>query len=174
MQKDTSKRSVLSGNVSWSPPPPGCIKVNFDGALLHGGSALGLGIIARDTAGRCLTWASWKLNRGGSAEETEAYAAREAVLLARRKQWDRVIFEGDCTSLLTKISTTHTDYSIVGPLVVDIRLGSAHFESVFFSFVRRLSNSVADFLSCYELEGEGDSSDLPPGLDSVLLGDLAR
>ncbi|KAL0461471.1 UNVERIFIED_CONTAM: hypothetical protein Slati_0034700 [Sesamum latifolium] len=106
-------------HVSWTPPPTECIKVNFDGAILDSGLALGIGVVARNDAGRCLAWASLKLDRGGVAEMAEAYAAREAVRLAIRHHWRWVIFEGDCESLLLKLSSAQQDCSLVSPLVYD-------------------------------------------------------
>ncbi|KAL0337722.1 UNVERIFIED_CONTAM: putative mitochondrial protein [Sesamum calycinum] len=93
-----------------------------------------------------VAWDS-RLDRGGSTEVVEAYAAREAVRLACQQRWSKVVIEGDCLSLLNKISNTCLD-SMVSPLVLDIRSLAAQVESVTFSFVRRLGNSVADFLAC--------------------------
>ncbi|KAL0383852.1 UNVERIFIED_CONTAM: putative mitochondrial protein [Sesamum radiatum] len=100
---------------SWSCPPTGWIKVNFDGNVLDGGRALGLGIIARDAVGSCLAWSSARLNRGGSAEVAEAFAAWEAICFAQKYQWHQVLLEGDCSSVLDKLSEARPDFSISSP-----------------------------------------------------------
>ncbi|KAL0411880.1 UNVERIFIED_CONTAM: putative mitochondrial protein [Sesamum latifolium] len=41
---------------SWSAPPPGQVKINFDGAMLDNTLAMGIGIVARDDCGRVLAW----------------------------------------------------------------------------------------------------------------------
>ncbi|KAK4384243.1 hypothetical protein Sango_2735800 [Sesamum angolense] len=86
-------------------PPAGKIKINFDGALLDGGVAIGVGIIAHDPTGVCLAWQSLHLVRKGLAFVVEAYAARAPTLLAWSLQWQEVLIEGDCALLISRLST---------------------------------------------------------------------
>ncbi|KAL0393391.1 UNVERIFIED_CONTAM: putative mitochondrial protein [Sesamum latifolium] len=154
-------------------PPVNKVKINFDGALLEGGAIIGVGIIARDSAGACLVWQSLRLERKGSALVAEAYAARATIQLAWRLQWQEVLLEGDCALLVSRLSTNQQDLSVVGSLVSDIRSLMSQFELVSFTFVRRSDNCVADYLSHLALNQEGNSFSLPAGLDTVLGGDLA-
>ncbi|KAL0331177.1 UNVERIFIED_CONTAM: hypothetical protein Sangu_1663200 [Sesamum angustifolium] len=133
----------------WIHPPPDSIKVNFDGGVLDGGCALGIGILARNAAGHCLAWLSLRLDRGGNAEMAEALAAREAIHIA-------------------------SDTDGLDPLVADIRFLSSCIDHVSFSFVRKLGNSAADFLAECALNQGGDASCLPPGLISVIRIDNAE
>ncbi|KAL0292492.1 UNVERIFIED_CONTAM: hypothetical protein Sradi_6986500 [Sesamum radiatum] len=158
-------------HASWTPPPTEFIKVNFDGATLNHGLALGIGVVARNAAGLCLAWASLRFDRGGTAEIAEAYAAREAVRLAIRHRWRWVVFEGDCESLLLKLSAAQQDCSLISPLVYDTWFLSRQLESISFSLVRRAGNSAADFLAKHALNLTGDGSWLPHGFASVL-GDV--
>ncbi|KAK4382091.1 putative mitochondrial protein [Sesamum angolense] len=158
----------------WTHPPPDSIKVNFDGGVLDGGCALGIGILARNASGHCLAWLSLRLDRGGNAEMAEALAAREAIHFALRHRWPRVIFEGDNSTLMNKISSVQADFSVISPLVADIRFLSSRIDHVSFSFVRRLGNSAADFLAGCALNERGDASCLPPGLLSVIRIDNAE
>ncbi|KAL0422182.1 UNVERIFIED_CONTAM: hypothetical protein Slati_3241100 [Sesamum latifolium] len=140
--------------------------------LLDGGRAIGLGIIARDATGLCLAWSSIRLNKGGSAELAEALAAREAIRLAHRFCWLRIILEGDCLTLVQQLSSDALDFSVISPLVMDVKFFSTLLTSVSFSFVKRCGNSAADLLAGCALNQEGIGSCLPPGLESVLLADL--
>ncbi|KAL0329501.1 UNVERIFIED_CONTAM: putative mitochondrial protein [Sesamum radiatum] len=158
----------------WIHPPPDSIKVNFDGGVLDGGCALGIGILARNASGHCLAWLSLRLDRGGTAEMAEALAAREANHFALRHRWPRVIFEGDSSTLMNKISSVQADFSVISPLVADIRFLSSLIDYVLFSFVRRLGNSAADFLAGCALNRGGDASCLPPGLLFVICIDNAE
>ncbi|KAL0342115.1 UNVERIFIED_CONTAM: hypothetical protein Scaly_1874100 [Sesamum calycinum] len=158
----------------WTHPPPDSIKVNFDGGVLDGGCALGIGILARNASGHCLAWLSLRLDRGGNAEMAEALAAREAIHLALRHRWPRVIFEGDNSTLMNKISSVQADLSVISPLVADIRFFSSRIDYVSFSLVRRLGNSAADYLAGCALNRGGDASCLPPGLLSVIRIDNAE
>ncbi|KAK4387779.1 hypothetical protein Sango_2384500 [Sesamum angolense] len=128
-------------------PSPDSIKVNFDGGVRDGGCALGIGILARNASGHCLAWLSLRLDRSGNAEMAEALAAREAIHFALRHRWPRVIFEGDNSTLMNKISSVQADFSVISPLVADIRFLSSRIDHVSFSFVRRLGNSAADLLA---------------------------
>ncbi|KAK4387243.1 putative mitochondrial protein [Sesamum angolense] len=158
----------------WTHPPPDSIKVNFDGGVRDGGCALGIGILARNASGHCLAWLSLRLDRSGNAEMAEALAAREAIHFALRHRWPRVIFEGDNSTLMNKISSVQADFSVISPLVADIRFLSSRIDHVSFSFVRRLGNSAADLLAECALNQGGDASCLPPGLLSVIRTDNAE
>ncbi|KAL0431961.1 UNVERIFIED_CONTAM: putative mitochondrial protein [Sesamum radiatum] len=150
------------------------VQINFDGSARPGAQSLGIGVIARDTMGHCLAWLSKTLDKIGTAEMAEAFATREALQFAIRKQWQRWVLEGDFSSLLAKLSVDNQDFSDIRPLVLDIRALSLHFESIFCSFVLRSGNSAADFLARRALNLEGDASSLPPGLNDVLHSDLAK
>ncbi|KAL0381479.1 UNVERIFIED_CONTAM: putative mitochondrial protein [Sesamum angustifolium] len=158
----------------WHLPPAGWIKVNFDGGFRDRGRVMGLGAIARDASGSCLAWLSIRMHRGGTAELAEAFAAREAICLARRHQWRRMIFEGDCSMLLHKLSNALPDFSVASTLIEDVRSVSFLVESLSFSLVLRSANSAADFLAKCALNQVGDSSCFPPRLDALVLGDLAN
>ncbi|KAK4382462.1 hypothetical protein Sango_2868900 [Sesamum angolense] len=159
--------------TSWNPPPMNSIKINFHGGLLNGRWVVGLGIIAHDTAGLCLAWSSLQLNRGGSVELAEALATREAIRLAHRFRWPRVILEGDCSTLVHKLSSANLDFSAIGPIVSDIRFFSSFLDSISFSFVKQSGNLATDFLAGCALNQEGDASCLPPRRHSAIYGDLA-
>ncbi|KAL0313684.1 UNVERIFIED_CONTAM: hypothetical protein Scaly_2910800, partial [Sesamum calycinum] len=58
---------------------PGVHKLNFDGALLGGGSAMGLGVVAQNDRGTCLAWLSRRVDRRGTGEVAKALAAWEAI-----------------------------------------------------------------------------------------------
>ncbi|KAL0443983.1 UNVERIFIED_CONTAM: hypothetical protein Slati_2121000 [Sesamum latifolium] len=63
----------------------GVIKLNFDGAILDRGSAMGIGVVARDEYGSCIAWISHSLNKVRHGELAEAWAAVEAIQLATRQ-----------------------------------------------------------------------------------------
>ncbi|KAL0347723.1 UNVERIFIED_CONTAM: putative mitochondrial protein [Sesamum calycinum] len=104
---------------SWLAPPPGYVKINFDGATFNNGRVLGVGVAARGSSGECLAWISKRFQRMGDGEVAKAMAAREAILLAKRNP--SVIFEGDCATLIDKILAPVVDLSAIGPIVADIR-----------------------------------------------------
>ncbi|KAL0330040.1 UNVERIFIED_CONTAM: hypothetical protein Sradi_4990700 [Sesamum radiatum] len=114
----------------------------------------------------------WRLSLG-SADMAEALAAREAIRLALRYRWPRVILEGDNNMLMNKLSSNQTDLSVTSPIIADALHFSSFFTSVSFSFVGRVGNSAADFLAGSALNQEGDASLLPSGLECVHHEDIA-
>ncbi|KAL0457575.1 UNVERIFIED_CONTAM: Retrovirus-related Pol polyprotein from transposon TNT 1-94 [Sesamum latifolium] len=88
----------------WSPPRLGEVKLNFDEAIFALSSEIGLGVIARDSDGACVGWNSVHKKGLLLPEMVEAFAAREAILLACRFGWRRIILEGDYVNLQFKLS----------------------------------------------------------------------
>ncbi|BFG21684.1 hypothetical protein CerSpe_079580 [Prunus speciosa] len=72
------KEKIRDNHIPWQPPPSGCVKVNFDGAV---GEAGGVGMVVRDEKGQFVAAAVVHSPQALVAGDTEAYAAREAVSL---------------------------------------------------------------------------------------------
>ncbi|KAL0423184.1 UNVERIFIED_CONTAM: hypothetical protein Sradi_0853200 [Sesamum radiatum] len=158
----------------WLPPPLDYIKVNFDDTSFRSGQELGIGVVVCGASGECLDWLSKRIDRMGSGELAEALAACEAVLLALRKNWQLVIFEGDCATLIHKILSLSANYSVVGPITLDIWSLFTRFRECSFQFVKRSRNAVAHALAkstCGSLEGE---SVVPPTVSSLVIADIAQ
>ncbi|KAL0444149.1 UNVERIFIED_CONTAM: hypothetical protein Slati_2137600 [Sesamum latifolium] len=90
----------------WSPPGFGEVKLNFDRAIFASSSEVGLGVIARNSAGVSIWWKSVRKQGLFELEMLEAFTAREAILLARQFGWRRIILERDCANLYFKLSSS--------------------------------------------------------------------
>ncbi|RLN28240.1 hypothetical protein C2845_PM05G26920 [Panicum miliaceum] len=78
----TRKGKCKEVSPGWSAPEPGTIKVNVDGAFDQGSGEGGIGAMARDESGR-VVFTAWKyMDRIADAEEAEAWACKEGLLLA--------------------------------------------------------------------------------------------
>ena len=62
-------------SIRWKPPPPGMVKVNFDGAIFSTQSLAGLSVVVRDPAGLVLVALSQKIPLPTSVETVEVIAA---------------------------------------------------------------------------------------------------
>ncbi|KAG8390440.1 hypothetical protein BUALT_Bualt01G0083600 [Buddleja alternifolia] len=74
----------------------------------------GEGYLERDANGQCL---AWKRNYRGfrlGQEAAEAFAAYDAMLLARNRGWRHVQLEGDCLPLINKLKAKLVDLSPIG------------------------------------------------------------
>ncbi|KAL0315338.1 UNVERIFIED_CONTAM: hypothetical protein Sradi_5412000 [Sesamum radiatum] len=161
----TASKSIPA---SWSPPKLGEVKLNFDGALFASSSEVGLGVIARDSAGACIWWKSVCKQGMYEPEMVEAFAAREAILLALRFGWRRIIIEGDSANLLLKLSAPSPDCSVLGPIVRDIKLLASGFDQCLFSLVRRSGNKIAHCLARRASVFASEGSCVSPELSKLL------
>ncbi|KAK4438730.1 hypothetical protein Salat_0207600 [Sesamum alatum] len=138
---------TASGCSYWKAPIEGVIKVNFDGATFAEWGAGGIGVIAHDYTSACVSRRMIPVNFKASSEHVELLAATAAVDLAREKEWLHVIVEGDCLSVINKLTTDGRDFSILGNLVEDIKKKASYFSSCQFSYIKREANSAAHRLA---------------------------
>ncbi|KAL0319081.1 UNVERIFIED_CONTAM: hypothetical protein Sangu_2064300 [Sesamum angustifolium] len=97
-----------------------------------------LGVIARNSFGECIGWKAVRKKGLHKPEMVEAFAAREAILLACRFGWKEIILEGDCATLYFKLSSSQSDCSDSGTIIRDIKFLASGFDSCSFSLFRRL------------------------------------
>ena len=93
-------RSNGTGDNRWQAPQAVFMKVNFDGAVFGELNKSGVGVVIRDNNGTILGSCSEKLSQAYKAEETEALAARKALMFAHELGFQRVILEGDALGLI--------------------------------------------------------------------------
>lgn len=84
----------------WSPPPPSAIKFNCDGAFKSSRSLAAFGIIARDCGGSAHVWRCGRTTVS-SALSIEAWALRIACKVAIEENYQNVVFESDCKTLIS-------------------------------------------------------------------------
>ena len=61
--------------ASWSPPPEGVYKENFDAALFEHCNCAGLGVVVRDYNGKVIAALSQRITLPHSIEQAEAQVA---------------------------------------------------------------------------------------------------
>ncbi|KAL0408340.1 UNVERIFIED_CONTAM: hypothetical protein Sradi_1768400 [Sesamum radiatum] len=159
-------RSPRQMITKWNPPPPGTIKINFDGANFKQGRETGIGAVARDSRGFVVAWFSHRFVHQVEAEVCEALATRKAADLAVLNNWNNIILEDDCLSLINKLKSTIADCSNTGPLTFDIKATLRSCNSYSFSHVSRDSNVLAHKLAkCAEHLYVGSSCFSPAEAD---------
>ncbi|KAL0311642.1 UNVERIFIED_CONTAM: hypothetical protein Scaly_2921700 [Sesamum calycinum] len=156
--------------------PLGFIKINFDGVTFSGNDGLwgggGGGVIAQDNWA-VLGWLAKRFDGVGDGELAEAEAAREAVLLALRRGWNSVIFEGDCATLIGKLQLSGRDLSVLGPIITDIHSWVPYFQSVSFLFVNRHCDVVAHALAKLASSFVEGGSVVPPAIAPIVYADIS-
>ncbi|KAL0375713.1 UNVERIFIED_CONTAM: hypothetical protein Scaly_0688900 [Sesamum calycinum] len=148
----------------WLPPPCEFVKINFDGATFNFQTAMGVGIVARNSEGECLAWRTRCVNHTDDAALAEALAAHEAMRLAIQEGWQSVILEGDCKNIISRLNSNDPDDSVIGPIIDDTRYLKEAIERCRVDFIPRECNSLAHSLARKALDNLDGRNSLPPDL----------
>lgn len=154
-------------NALWKAPPASSIKINVDVGFMDT-TSYQVAAVARKNDGSCVGWKVRKMAGQPPAVVGEARAALEGVTLALAHGWVDVIFEGDCSQVISAIQNRLSDPLLsYGAIISQLLLLSSSFRQFSSSFVRRSRNSLAHALAHLSLE-HADVSE-----DSMLHADLA-
>ncbi|OMO90725.1 hypothetical protein COLO4_18924 [Corchorus olitorius] len=144
-----AKQDVIkeAGNLKWSPPSEGNIKINVDGAFEVGKGEAAVGVVARDSTGTTVAVISKKV-KASTCEMAETLAVREGVKLARDRKWVNAELETDSKeALLNCIRRDGSCTWRVEPIVKDIRIWSGEARGLKMKWIPRLVNEAANFVA---------------------------
>ena len=99
--RSTRPWKILTGLLnrpctSWSPPPVGWYKPNFDAAIFQEDDRAGVGVIIQDNYSLVMASLSQNIQLATSVVEMEAMAAIRAIEVSYEQGFDNIILEGDC------------------------------------------------------------------------------
>ncbi|KAK8973020.1 hypothetical protein V6N11_047023 [Hibiscus sabdariffa] len=112
-QNSMHPQSADRAALKWMKPELGWIKVNVDGAWLERENMAAIGVVARDHNGLLLDARAKRLEGSYTPEIVEACAIVEGVRVAVENGWQRVIFEGDSSGIISKMNAGKLDRSVV-------------------------------------------------------------
>ncbi|KAK8945074.1 hypothetical protein KSP39_PZI007956 [Platanthera zijinensis] len=132
--------------ISWTSPPVGWLKVNFDGSV-HANFKAGLGCVVRDHLGTPLAAKGVKIF-SRSIMATEFKSACMGLDLVRHFMHDTVgiILEGDSSEACTKLNRILTG-SAIGDVEVSLSKMLVEAPRVVISLVDREANKAADHVA---------------------------
>jgi ribonuclease HI len=141
--------SKLSRPLSkWKKNPDDTVKLNSDGAIQVDSGYAASGVVARDNVS--FLAATCRSYQGLSDSlSVEAVALRDAVMLAVKRGYQKLIFETDCTELLKHWDNRAFDRSTIKPILVEIDELVNAFSSFCFVFARREANQAAHCCAKY-------------------------
>ncbi|KAK4431084.1 hypothetical protein Salat_0870400 [Sesamum alatum] len=144
----------------WIKPNPGTIKINFDGALFPQLKCSGVGILGRESNGRCLGWKTVLLPHVADAGVTEAFAVRAAAEYANEFPNSSIIIEGDCLEIINLLRNKGYANHPLGPLLHDVDAQLQGRNNIGFSFAFREANQAAHLLARNALSNNAGT--MPP------------
>ncbi|KAL0007347.1 hypothetical protein SO802_008849 [Lithocarpus litseifolius] len=148
-QRSCNTRPPVRTVARWSPPPDGRYKANIDAATFQEEGRAGIGIIWRDSNGLVMAFASQNIQITSSVVEMEALAAIRAIELYSELGFDKVVFEGDCQTVVNALTDTSQPLATYGLLIQDAQVLAIQFSGVRFQYADRESNKVAHNLARY-------------------------
>ncbi|KAK9999628.1 hypothetical protein SO802_019231 [Lithocarpus litseifolius] len=99
-------------NNAWTPPPPGVVKMNVDGATSEDGRNSSVGVVIRDSYGAVIAACGKFLQGQFSVTEVEALAMEYGILLARDMNLTQIIVESDAIPIVNSINKNFIEGSI--------------------------------------------------------------
>jgi ribonuclease HI len=137
----------------------------------------GGGVVARDHDGRFLAGSSHFFPSLLDPEHAELLACWKAIELANSRQMQRVVFELDSASVVSKLQVEETDRSVHGILIEPIKRELRNGRDFVVRWARRSANEVAHRLAkegC-ELSSARVWLDVSPDcIKNALYSDVAR
>ena len=131
----------------WSPPPPGWVKINFDGATFNDRNLAGLAGVIRNDRGLVMATFTQTIPLPISVEMVEVLAARNALVSAQDLNLTQVQLEGDSEIIINALSSGGRDSSSYGHILKDIKFLSSAFQCLSFSHTCRQGNKLAHCLA---------------------------
>ncbi|KAH7832797.1 hypothetical protein Vadar_000030 [Vaccinium darrowii] len=144
LERSSMNADRVVKQTHWGLPPPGLVKINFDGAFVQSLNIGGVGVVARSDDGSFLCARACGSLRARSAVVMESFALRAGILLAKERGFRRVIFEGDAKALIEVLNGKSAGCEDIQLLVLDIlQLCRSSFDVFSFVFAGRTCNAVA-------------------------------
>ncbi|XP_042944551.1 uncharacterized protein LOC122278428 [Carya illinoinensis] len=149
------KHNPLNGRVakptrrlqSWTTPPEGLYKLNWDVAINQPLNQIGIGAIIRDYNGQVFGTIRARRNLNLFPFTVEAYAMMMAVIFCKEASFHSVLFEGDSLKVVERMQKTVKDWSQGGLIIEDTKLVLQDFVNWKFCHTKRDSNMATHLLA---------------------------
>lgn len=144
--KHKNNTVVQSSSRTWSPPPPGYVKINIDAAIFTETKHMGVGAVIRDEHGRFLRARGRQIAADFLPREAEALSLKEALSWTLEEGYTNCVFETDARLLVDACygSKGKSYFHIIVSDCIDL---FKHFCDVLVQFVNRSANGVDHVLA---------------------------
>nr|XP_023926393.1 uncharacterized protein LOC112037808 [Quercus suber] len=128
-------------------PPPNVYKINYDGAVSLSSNCSGIGVVIRNNVGLVVTSHEQRFCQAYKPVEIEAMAATRAIEFAGEIGVDRIMVEGDSSTVTKALSTKNPALASYGLLIEDASVLERNFTELSYSHTKREGNKVAHCLT---------------------------
>ena len=108
-------------------PPPNIYKINYDGAVSLSLNCSGIGVAIRNNARLVVASSAQRFCQAYKPVEIEAMIAIRAIEFAREIGVDRIMVEGDSSTVTKALSTKNPALASYGLLIEDARVLEGNF-----------------------------------------------
>ena len=127
VQPSPTPRVVASRQTNWMAPPPTVYKINYDGAVSLSLNCSGIGVVIRNNARLVVASFAQRFCQAYKPVEIEAMATTRAIEFAREIGVDRIMVEGDSSTVTKALSTKNPALASYGLLIEDARVLEGNF-----------------------------------------------
>ncbi|KAL0002421.1 hypothetical protein SO802_016202 [Lithocarpus litseifolius] len=135
--------------TAWKRPPPGCFKVNIDGALFSKAKQSGIGVIVRDEEGNVIAALCKKLDFLLGTLEIKAKALEVGVQFAEEIGLRNVVFEADSLLIINSVHGVEEAVASIQNIIHGVLRKVQSFRTFDFLHTRRQENVPAHLLAQY-------------------------
>ena len=147
MEATAISNPVVEQRTSWSPPAPGCLKVNVDGAIVSAQRTAGIKVVIRNEDGSFKAVLSKKIMALLGAVDAEVKAFEASLLLANDLGVHDIVLEGDSMIIHNALCERSPPPTSVAAVIMGIQDLCKDFRRIEFTHVRRQSNRLAHLLA---------------------------
>ncbi|KAF7809060.1 uncharacterized protein G2W53_035803 [Senna tora] len=140
------KNAVVPSKLEWEKPEYPYVKLNVDASIRREGGGY-LGGLVRDYTGSCLGAFMSHTRVPDDAVLLEAMALKKGLELALKIGCTRILVKGDSSLVIDMLKTPCAQASALNAVCRDILMFSEKFQYVSFSWIPRICNNVADFIT---------------------------
>ena len=157
--------------ITWTPPLPPSLKINYDGAVFKETKEAGIGVVIKDSTGQVIASMVERVSMPQTVAEVEALAARRVVKFAKELYLQSIIVEGDSELITRALQQEGPSFACYGQLIEETQELFGLFNSCNVTDVRRKGNSLAHNLARHVSSLLVWMEEVPPHLNNVLIAD---
>lgn len=137
----------VNKNLQWSPPPPGWFKVNVDAAVKEYQNKEGLGVVIRNSEGKCMAAAMKPSTFRGSVAFAEAEASKLGIEIAENAGLLPLIIETDSQEVVDLVLSKKGTRTEIYWIVLEIQACLKRLQQSKIQYTSRNCNEMAHALA---------------------------